>query len=385
MKTLPKLLMLGLILSSPRAVEATDWASWNIRLQPFFSPGVAPAWASGMTNGPLPHPESDSIDIPLPALAAQEEVGCFAATIVFDDNGDGGPVVEWLTPSGESILLSAGLGDMGIALGANARTLLLPQTLTLDGGTLRLSFAGRFGRLRSATLSPARELGVAALESGSTPALITPGGRVFSDNQVSGAGFKPGAGDKVNGMVVSAEISAASFRLDSATLGDSTEFILPITGSPLGSVMKAEIGGLDPESRIEVSVNGEFWGFLAPLPPDLNGAETLVTDVGRLAHAGWHPSRIFLPGRLFKQGDNSIVLALHRGPGDQGGGLFIRELRCDLLFNATPSPPGSTPEIQVPIPKSPPVVDQQHLSNGSLYGNPSPGLFRNALPLPGGS
>ena len=236
-----------------------------VTLQPKVSIGILPTW-EGTTHVPSIHSESDSVDIPVPSLTTQEEIGCFALTVVFQDNGDGGPVVEWISNQGDLTLLSAGLGDNGVALGLNARTLLLSQALTLDGGTIRVSFTGRFSRMISTSLRPARELGVAALGSDLKPALIENDRQVLSEEEVSGNDIHPQSGDRTDGYVIHADLAASPLRLDLPGSGNTTEFVIPLSDKPVGSLIQAEIGGLEPESWIEVSVNGESRGILAPAP-----------------------------------------------------------------------------------------------------------------------
>ncbi|MCE9542317.1 MAG: hypothetical protein K8R38_02180, partial [Verrucomicrobia bacterium] len=174
----------------------------TITLQPKETIGPLASWASA---GPSVHSESDSIQFPVPSLAAQDQIGCFALTTVFDDLGDGGPVLEWISKGGDRTLLSAGLGDNGVALGLNARTVVLPQAMTLDGGVVRVSFPGRFSRLISTTLSPARELGVAVIGSHSRPALIQENEHILSEEEVSGLDEKPVEGDRTDGRIIHAE------------------------------------------------------------------------------------------------------------------------------------------------------------------------------------
>ncbi len=344
--------------ASAQAV-ADPFAPLSVTLQPVVVQGSLPSWASG--NISL-HPESDSVEIPVPALASQDAIGCFALTVVFRDNGDGGPVVEWQPPQGNRILLSAGLGENGIALGFNSRTLLLPQSLALDGGTLFVSFASRFSRLLSVTLRPARELGVAALGDDFTPALLGRNEWVLTEEEVSGAEIKPQSGDQTEGQVVHADLTSAPKQLAASGSGGSLEFIIPLGAKPQGSMLQAEVGGLDPESWIEVSVNGESFGALGAAPFPLNAPSVLFSESGRLLNAGWRPSSLFLPARLWKEGENSLLLTLRRVSGDEGNPLYLRKARIDLLF----APSGGTSDL---------------LSTGSRYGNPSPSLFHSTVPL----
>jgi hypothetical protein len=382
------LLILCLLLAASPLLASITADAWTIRLQPAFSIGATPTWASLYTNAPSLEEGSDAVDIPLPPLASQDAIGCYAATIVFDDNGDGGPVVEWVpNVGGERMLLSAGLGDQGVALGANARTILLSESLALDGGTLRVSYAGRMNRLRSVTVRPARELSVAALGTATTPALITEQGKVLSEQEVSGSTPSPRSGDLTDGRVVSAELSAPPLRLDAPESGNSMEFAIPVAGNPAGGVLSAEIAGLDPESWVEITLNGVSRGVLGMAHIDLNDPSTLLSPQGRVTVAGWQQSSLYLPARLWKEGDNSLVLTLHRSQSDAGKPAYLQNARCDLIFQeAQPTqsmPPSAAPSLS---PSSHPLNQPAGtLSNGSIYGNPSPTLFRAGLPAPGGA
>jgi hypothetical protein len=368
-----------------------------VTLQPKVSIGILPTWEE-TTHVPSIHSESDSVDIPVPSLTTQEEIGCFALTVVFQDNGDGGPVVEWISNQGDLTLLSAGLGDNGVALGLNARTLLLSQALTLDGGTIRVSFTGRFSRMISTSLRPARELGVAALGSDFKPALIENDRQVLSEEEVSGNDIHPQSGDRTDGYVIHADLAASPLRLDLPGSGNTTEFVIPLSDKPVGSLIQAEVGGLEPESWIEVSVNGESRGILAPAPFSLNDPAVVITPPkDHLQVAGWRHASLFIPARLWTPGDNSVLMTLHRSTDDAGAPVYLRRVRGDLLFSGTPavsatSPLGTnnptpavipTPDTSFAAPSHPSSAPSPSvLSTGSLYGNPSPMLFHAAAPTP---
>jgi hypothetical protein len=381
------LLMTGMVMfvHLVRAAEEAPSSSLTpqtLVLQPRQFIGATPSWA---VEAPSVHGDSDSVDFSVPSLAAQDEIGCFALTTVFEDNGDGGPLVEWISKSGDHILLSAGLGESGVALGVNSRTILIPQALSLDGGRVKVSFVGRLSRLLSVSLKPARELGVAALEGLKTPALITGNGTVLSREEVSGFDVTPLQGDREEGQVVHADLSPRSLRLDAPGTEATTEFMIPLAVTPAGSQLVADVGGLDPDSWIEVRVNGESRGVLAPALVSLSDPGTLLSKSGRLRIAGWRPCSLLLPARLWKPGENSLLLTLHRAAGDEGNPVYLRGVSCDLLFQQdTPSSPAplSTNQKQ---PSETYATEEQTLSTGSSYGNPSPSLFRTAPPAPSGS
>ncbi len=382
------------LLLPPPLIGATDsFQPLSVILQPKVIQPLSTAWETG---GVLIQPDSDSVLIPVPALASQDEIGGFALTVVFQDNGDGGPVVEWQPKEGASILLSAGLGETGVALGLNARTLLITQSLALDGGTLRISYAGRFSRLISATLRPARELSIAALGSDFSPALLGENEPLLTTEEVSGADASLPGGDRTEGQVIHAELATSPKQLNAVDTGGEMEFIIPLAIKPQGSLLQTDIAGLDLESQIEVSVNGELVGVLGAAPFSLNAPTTLLSPSGRLQIAGWHPASFLIPAHLWKEGDNSVILTLHPAPGDTGQAVYLRKTRLDLLFASTsvtstssvsptptpaPSPAPETNSSSTSSSTPPSQTTSNTLSTGSLYGNPSPALF-HVSPVP---
>jgi hypothetical protein len=381
------------LLPASLAAATDTFQPLTLTLQPKVIQPTPPSWETGSV---VIQAASDTVDIPVPALASQDDIGCFALTVVFQDNGDGGPVVEWQPKEGESILLSAGIGETGIALGLNARTLLITQSLALDGGTLHISYAGRFSRIISVTLRPARELSIAALGADFSPALLGENEPTLTTSEVSGADETLPSGDRTDGQVIHAELSTAPKQLTGADAGGEMEFIIPLAVTPQGSLLQTEIAGLDPESQIEVSVNGESLGALGTAPFSLNAPNTLLSSSGRLQIAGWHPASLLIPARLWKEGDNSVILTLHRVTGDPSQAVYLRKARVDLLFSpttttsapsASPTPiPPPSPSQDTNSPATPPSTGASPtpantLSTGSVYGNPSPSLF-HAAPVP---
>lgn len=378
---------LYLIASASCTLAEDSFQPLSILLQPKFIQNTLPAWE---TENVTLQEDSDAIDIPIPSLASQDAIGGFALTVVFSDPGDGGPVLEWQPKEGEKMLLSAGLGKTGLALGLNARTVLITPSLALDGGTLCISYTGRFSRLISVTLRPVRELSIAALGSDFTPALLGINEPILTADQISGQDETTKKGDTTEGEVVHAELSAQPKQLDTSDAEDGMEFIVPLGRTPQGSLLQTEVAGLDPESKIEVVVNGESLGALALASFSLNSPSTSLSATGRLEIAGWHPSSLYIPPRLWKEGDNSIVLTLHRAKSDAGQSVYLRKAQMDLLFHASSSPQ-STPALSAspsqaipsatPSSPPPPLPSPETLSTGSVYANPSPSLLHTPAPL----
>jgi len=342
----------------------------------------------------LVQPESDSVTIPVPALATFDEIGAFALTVIFEDNGDGGPVVEWEPKAGGRILLSSGLGRTGLPIGLNARTLLLTQSLDLDGGGIRVSFAGRFHRLLSLSLRPAKQMAIATLDESFQPGLFVGNDRVIGAVEVSGMDEQLKHGDSQKGDLIHAELSASPQRLDSPQGESSLEFVVPLSTPPKGSYLHTEVAGLDPSSWIKVEINGIPCGALGMSSFPLDDPHVVLTDSGKLLFAGWRQASLFVPGDLWKEGDNSIVLSLQRGAGDGSQAVFIQKTEMDFLLpksgasipsltQALPSSlplPAPSPAPQAVTSPSPTTSNDEMLSTGSLYGNPSPDLFHATPP-----
>ena len=315
---------------------------------------------------------SDAVEIPVASVSPDAETSCHALTVVFDDNGDGGPVVEWIAGSGERTLLSAGLGTVGTGSGIELRTLLLPQNLTLPGGTISVSFTGRFSRLRVIELRPCAELTIAAPFGIEHPVLLTGTGHTLTEQEASGGDAPLLRGDAAKGNIVRAELSAAPLPIGEST---SVEVVVPMAVGAAESFIKAEVSGLDPASRIEVAVNGIPLGPLGLEAFPLDDPGTLRSPAGRLLRAGWRAGSLFVPAGLWKQGDNSVIFSLIKAGGEAGAPVRLRNAVAEILFAPT-NPVTLTGNISN-APATP-----EPLSNGSVYGNPSPSLFHATLPTP---
>jgi hypothetical protein len=350
----------------------------TINLRKETATNALPPWFAGKISV---LPESDGVEVPLPALATQDVIGFHAVTVVFDDNGDGGPVVEWISHDKNRSLLSAGLGETGVAPGLNARTILIPQGLTLDGGTLRVSFAGRFQRLLTVSVQPCRELGVAAMTTGNglVPGLVIGRDRILALSEVYDTPPPLAQGDRSEGRTVHAELFNAASRLDST---GQMEIIVPMGSLPAGSWISSEVAGLDPESWIEVSINGESLGAIGMEPFPLQDSATLFSPSGRLLRAGWRRANLYVPPRLWKDGENSVSITLRRSTGDEGRPVLVRNASLELLYPlaSEPKPVGAE---SYPLSESPASAKQTNGggTNTNGVGQASPSfLYRATIP-----
>ena len=316
-----------------------------------------PGW---MQSPAVVLPETATIEVPVPALWAVPAAEVYALTVVFDDRGDGGPAVEWRSPNGTTTTVSQGLGELGASLGLNARTILLPQSLTREGGVLLVSYYAKFDKLVSLAVRPARENPLAVLGGGSDPVLVDEALRVFERTEVDGRRNAPLGGDIRRGSVVEAELSAPVQELD----GD-LEFIVPIEGVVDGALLKLDVLGLDPEASIQVRVNSLSVGQLGFSQFRLDDPALVPDSLGRLVMAGWRSGYVFIPARLWLAGDNSIVLLLKRSGVETGQPVFIRSAGLHVRFGADTAqenktvgePDFSVPDPLVPNPQDPPLPE----------------------------
>ena len=305
-------------------------------------------------------PETATIEISVPALWAVPAVEVYALTVVFDDRGDGGPAVEWRSPNGSTTTVSQGLGEMGTSLGLNARTVLLPQSMTREGGVLLVSYYAKFDKLVSLAVRPARENPLAVLGGGSDPVLVDEALRVFERTEVDGRRNISVGGDIRRGAVVEAELSLAVQELDG-----ELEFVVPVDGAVDGVLLKLDVLGLDPEASIQVRVNTMSVGPLGFSQFRLDDPALVPDSLGRLVMAGWRSGYVFIPARLWLAGDNSVVLALKRSGAETGQPVFIRNAGLHVRFGAgtaqqspaTAEPDFSVPDPLVPNPQDPPLPE----------------------------
>lgn len=298
-----------------------------LALQPAIQMSALPPWVQGAAKV---DPATSTVTVTIHPEWVSFGVEMLVATVVFNDNGDGGPALEWESADGKTSTLSFGLGEIGNPVGLNSRTVLLPQDLTRDGGKLLLSYFGKFDSLLSLAIRPAREDSMAVIGERHTPVLVDGNLQVFEDIEVNGSRPIPHAGDIRNGSIIEAELSARVEPLE-----DSLEFVIPIQGKPEAAMLRLDALGLDPEAKIEVSVNGQILGTVG-FPSFQLDDPSLVTDWnGNLVLAGWRKGSLFIAARHLIEGDNSIVLSLQRSSAETGREVFLRNSGIHLRFSAS--------------------------------------------------
>ena len=341
----------------PSLDTGRNFAPFVLSLKPTLQMSPLPGWMQGPA---VVHAETATIEIPIPALWAAPATEVYALTVVFDDRGDGGPAVEWRSPNGSTSTVSQGLGELGTSLGLNARTILLPQTLTREGGVLLISYYAKFDKLVSLAVRPARENPLAILGGGSDPVLVDEALRVFERTEVDGRRPLPLSGDIRRGAVVEADLSAPVQELS-----EEIEFIVPVQGTVDGALLKLDVLGLDPEASIQVRINSVSVGPLGFSQFRLDDPAFVPDSLGRLVMAGWRSGYVFVPARLWRAGENSVVLALKRSDVETGQPVFIRNAGLHIRFGTEASqenksagePDFSIPDPLVPNPQDPPLPE----------------------------
>jgi len=344
------LLIAGVCLGAGDASLATgrNFAPFTLFLKPSLQMSPLPGWMQGPA---VVQRETSTIEIPIPALWSSPSADFYALTVVFDDCGDGGPAVEWRAPDGSTTTICGGLGETGISLGMNSRTILLPRTLTREGGGLLVSYYAKFDGLVSLSVRPAREDLLAVLGGQGDPVLVDEALRVFERGEVDGRKEVPMTGDVRRGSIVEAELSAQVEEFQS-----EVEFVTPMEGTIEGAMVRLDVLGLDPEATIDVRVNSILVGQLNFPAFRLDDPALVPDSLGRLVIAGWRNGTVFLPAHLWQQGDNSVVLTLHRSGAETGRPVFIRNAILHVRFGAeSASVENAEPDLSLPDPMVPDI------------------------------
>lgn len=202
-----------------------------------------------------------------------------------------------------------------------------------------------------------------------SPVLIDGNLQVFEDGEVNGSRPIPLSGDVRNGSIIEAELSARVEPLE-----DSLEFVIPIQGKPEAAMLRLEALGLDPEAKMEVSLNGQFLGTVNFPSFQLDDPSLVADWNGGLVLAGWRKGSLYIAARHLQEGDNSIVVALKRSPVETGREVFLRNTGIHLRFGAL-----SWPQE---FPASPDAANIDGLTAGPDFTLVEPALPEPAEPVP---
>lgn len=316
----------------PSVEAGRPFSPFVIRLNESTAMSPLPPW---MQSQAKVNTELGGVEVPLPSLAEHPAAERFVVTVVFEDGGDGGPAVEWRNQNGEITAVSDGLGEAidDRPLGLNARSIVLPQDLTKNGGTLIVTYFDRLASLDSVSVQPATQSLVAVTGGTADPALVDKQLKVLTSSQTDGRRSPPITGDVRDGSMIEAELSAAIEKFE-----DEIEYIIPIEGNLEGVIFRTDLLGLDPEAAVEVTLNDKSCGRIAMESFALDGPATTEDSAGRLIVAGWRSGSLYLPARLWKSGENRLLLKLRRAEDETGKSVFVRNTGLQLRFGAVEAP-----------------------------------------------
>lgn len=317
--------------TTPEAVT-NPLDSFSVTLKPHLQSSPLPSWISH----PLSFsPESSSLEISLSPLSQQTSIDHFALTVVFDDHGDCGPLIEWKNSNGDRTMLCSGLGVNGPAVGFNARKILIPYDLVFDGGTVVIHHEGRFDQVISATVQTAHTATIAVLGEENNVALLDEVGNVISEDLAAGNPPPLKEGDVMKGRLMTIELAAKTQQ------GSEFEFVVNSDDAlPDTMMLNTEVIGLDLESQIEVRVNDVFVGILNTAPFSLTSSELINTASWSTSEnhqpqfklAGWRKAWLYLPGRVWKKGaENHILLSI---PSASSSTISLRNSTLDLYYDS---------------------------------------------------
>jgi hypothetical protein len=340
-------------------IAGRPMAPLEVRWKPVMTVNPLPGWApAGMETSP-----SHAV-FPIPARWQEPGIDRYVLTVVFYDSEDAGPIVDWRSAEGIETRLSEGLGESSAPLGLHARTMVLPDAVTKDGGVVVVSMPTRQEGLVSATIQPARDVTLAVAGASLQPGLIERDGSVIESELLEGRDLEPVGGDLREGSIVEAELSAAVETLDAGL-----DFVVPVDERVEGAVLHTEVIGLEPDDRIDVEVNGRRIGELNATPFRLDDPAITIDADRRLTIAGWRRHSLFLPGSAWLTArENTITLRLrssHLSPSP----ISLKNTYLHLRF----SPPAAASEDMLAAPqRSVPAVPPETPWPVSLDEPPEP-------------
>ena len=298
-------------------------APLEVRWKPVLTVSPLPGWApTGMETSPA------QAVFPIPARWSAPGIDRYVLTVVFYDTDDTGPTVDWRSSDGIETRLSEGLGESSAALGLHARTMVLPDTITRDGGVVVVSMPTRQDGLVSATIQPARDVTLAVAGASGQPGLIARDGSVTESEYLKGRDLEPVGGDLREGAIVEAELSAAVESLDVGL-----EFVVPVDERVEGAVLHTEVIGLDPDDRIDVEVNGRRIGELNASALRLDDPAVTIDAERRLSVAGWRRHSLFLPGAAWLANAENTIVLRHRTANPSTVPIYLKNTYLHLRFS----------------------------------------------------
>lgn len=261
--------------------------------------------------------------------------------LFFDDRADAHPTVTAWSEIGERRFASQPLGA-GLGLPASESLSIPAQGVDYleidvpgDGMNLRKALVAT---LKKTVATAALDFAPAAPETETPPPVVDPFGAMptqpvqANDSFLFGrvrATLEPGVIKLA--PPVAAETGTSNPNGDAPQTAISFEFNLD--SAPLLAFVALEILGADPVAGVQVWVNEQALGPIAPQFPDL--ADPAYTGLVRplepmrFHYAGWLRAQLILPGSVLRVGTNTLTLQL---PADAAP-VAIRAIELQLKHN----------------------------------------------------
>jgi len=275
-----------------------------------------------------------------------------ALTVVFREPEDGFARVIWQAP-GRAVTLCGNLYEKAAPL--HQRTLLIERGSLGGAGQLIVESTGTEPVVERVELSWVEPLVLAAGWAAPSGLYLTPAGKVFPGDEMSGVGRHRPL-DEEKGRVIDAVLDEGPVKIDPQ---NPVRFVAPIAGSPAYGRLEAQVAGLVPGEEPWVAVNGQNLMGVAVELPGLDDPGFRQGAIGQsLRYGGWRKVIAYVPVGLLHKGENQVDWQM-----GGAGAMTVRNLRLQVVYGevsqpVVPPPPVTTPSGEVSSTSLPPVVER---------------------------
>jgi hypothetical protein len=275
-----------------------------------------------------------------------------ALTVVFREPDDGFARVIWQAP-GRAVTLCGNLYEKAAPL--HQRTLLIERGSLGGAGQLIVESTGTEPVVERVELSWVQPLVLAAGWAAPSGLYLTPAGKVFPGDEMSGVGRHRPL-DEEKGRVMDAVLDEGPVKIDPQ---NPVRFVAPIAGSPAYGRLEAQVAGLVPGEEPWVAVNGQNLMGVAVELPGLDDPGFRQGAIGQsLRYGGWRKVIAYVPVGLLHKGENQVDWQM-----GGAGAMTVRNLRLQVVYGEVSQPvvppsPVTTPIGEVSSTSLPPVVER---------------------------
>jgi hypothetical protein len=333
-----RLLLAALLAMAPLAAVAQNHFTWDLPRD--GQPVALPPW---LATSPAPNPEFPN-NIELYFLPTGKSLDLFI-TVVFEEI-PGTPLrVTWTgAVSDRKSLIIRDLSE-GIT-GLNQRVVRIPRRLTRTAGRLTFDSSDRPLPIRRIRADWVEATAIYAAAEGAASVFQDAGGRLYSALELTGERLLSPP-DAWVGKALEASLHERPESLDG-----NLELVIPLDAVPEAVRLRAEFAGIPLNDPPAIWINGAYMGRVPVNAPDLNDTGYLRGADGSPEYAGWRSASIFIPTRLLKAGDNTVLIQPPRT------GTWIRNTTLQFRFSSDkpfspPAPAKETPSIASPPPTEP--------------------------------